>query len=294
MTLKQLEYFLKIAETGSFTKAAQMLNVSQPPLSYQIKLLEDELETALFIRDARGLKITEAGTYLQKEAKRILGDIDMVIEGIQKMNTEKNIELNIGTVSSINHDVLPDIIKKIENEISNVQINIFDGSSDRIQELVENKTVEIGIIREPFNHHQYKRKRIVLIDTPEGEGDYLVAVGREDLFPVRKGEEIRFDDLMTASLIIHRRFEEIITKICKEKGIKPHIISRNENIITSTDWAKHGLGIAIMPYSSALVIKDQTIIIKKIIDPVSYSNLYVIWNRDTELSETVRRIVDMF
>lgn len=294
MTLKQLEYFLKIAETGSFTKAAQSLNVSQPPLSYQIKLLEDELNVALFIRDARGLKITEAGLYMQKEAKKIMDAIETMEAGIKKINDDTRVELNIGTVSSINREVLPDIVMKIEQEVPNVQINIFDGSSERVQELVESGKVEIGIIREPFNHHQYNRKRIILIDTPEGEGDYLVAVGREDLFPTQTSDEITFENLMKIPLIMHRRFEDIINDICNEKKITPHVISRIDNIISSTDWAKHGVGVAIMPYSSAQVIKDQSVVIKKITEPVSYSNLYVIWDKNKTLSDAVKKIVDMF
>ena len=70
MTLKQLEYFLEIARMGSVSKAAQMLNISQPPLSMQLKALEDELGVPLFNRTKRGLEITPEGTLLQERAER--------------------------------------------------------------------------------------------------------------------------------------------------------------------------------------------------------------------------------
>ena len=72
MTLKQLTYFLKIAELGNLTKAAQALNISQPPLSYSLKQLETELGVQLFIRDSHNLKITSEGAYLQDKASQIL------------------------------------------------------------------------------------------------------------------------------------------------------------------------------------------------------------------------------
>lgn len=72
MTLKQLEYFLEIAKMGSVTRAAQSLNVSQPPVSLQLKLLEEELGSPLFIRDKRHLEITPAGTLLRERAQAIL------------------------------------------------------------------------------------------------------------------------------------------------------------------------------------------------------------------------------
>lgn len=293
LTIKQLYYFLKIAEAGSFTRASQILNVSQPPLSYQIKLLEEELETDLFIRNARTIELTEAGIYLQIEGKKILEQIDKLENVIKLMSKDKLETLNIGTVTSINHDVLPDIVKRLEEKSPNVQINIYDGSSDRIQQLVDDGKVEIGIIREPFNHSQYNRKKIKLIDMPDGEDDYMVAVGKQFMFENLEDANISFDALMEKTIILHRRFEDSVMSVCKERNIKPYIVSKNENIITSIDWVMHGLGVTIMPYSSANVIKNQSIIMKKIVDPILYSNLYVIWKKDYGLNDIARRVVDL-
>ena len=108
MTLKQLVYFLKITETGNLTKAAQILHMSQPPLSYQLKLLEDELGVELFVRDARNMHITNEGIYLQDKATQILSLLNKTADEIKKISTTGITNINIGTVTSINHNLLPE------------------------------------------------------------------------------------------------------------------------------------------------------------------------------------------
>ena len=79
MTLKQLEYFLAIAENGSITKAANTLRISQPPLSLQLKGLEDELGCQLFIRDKKNMIITPKGILLREKAREIMNKVDETI-----------------------------------------------------------------------------------------------------------------------------------------------------------------------------------------------------------------------
>ena len=107
MTLKQIVYFLKIAETGSLTKASHILHMSQPPLSYQLKLLEDELGVTLFIRDARNLHITNEGIYFQDKAIQIMSLLEKASGEIKNISSSAVINISIGTVTSMNHRLLP-------------------------------------------------------------------------------------------------------------------------------------------------------------------------------------------
>ncbi len=294
MTLKQLTYFLKIAETGNLTKAAQLLNISQPPLSYQLKLLEEELGVTLFTRDSRNLRITNEGIYLQNKTTQILALIQQTVDDLHDFSTIAPTIINIGTVSSVNHNMLPTIIKEYKQHYPHTVFNIHDGSSIRIMELLDNGIIDIGILREPFNHSLYSCQQIKMPDSSNDENDYFVVTGRREFFHDYSQGVIDFSDVVNLPLVIHRRFEESFLYTCMEKNVKPNIISRNDNIITSIEWTVNGLGCAIMPYSSSLLIDDDNVVIKKIIHPVSYANLYLVWSKNANLPLSLLEFINLF
>lgn len=101
MTLKQLEYFLAIAEAGHITAAAKNLNISQPPLSLQLKALEDEFGVQLFERDKRNLTITHEGLILQERAREIIRLVNETVRDLQNMGAEAKGTIHIGTIVSV-------------------------------------------------------------------------------------------------------------------------------------------------------------------------------------------------
>lgn len=297
MTLKQLSYFLKIAETGNLTKAAQLLHMSQPPLSYQLKALEEELGVELFVRDARNMHITNEGIYLQDKATQILSLIDKTSEEIRTLSTQGIININIGTVSSINHNLLPKIVNIYKKQHPNAIFNIHDGSSFRIMELLNNSMIDIGILREPFPKDLYSYLPIqVTAFTKEGGNDYFVVAGREDIFPnLQDASTIELKDIVDSPLIIHRRFEEIFLAKCLEISAKPHnIICRNDNIMSTIEWVDNGLGLGIMPYTSSLLITSPNIQVRKLVNPSFYSNLYMVWNQGRTLPKSLQEFMSLF
>lgn len=294
MTLKQLTYFLKIAELGNLTKAAQALNISQPPLSYSLKQLETELGVQLFIRDSHNLKITSEGAYLQDKASQILTLVQSTEENLKNFSAIAPITINIGAVSSVVHNMLPGIINTYRQNYPSVVLNIHDGSSIRIMELLDNGIIDIGIFREPFNRNLYCYKKIGLPQLSSKENDYFVAAGKRSFFTNTESSEIKLVDLAKLPLIIHRRFEDSFLHDCTMQNVTPHIICRNDNITTSIEWSENGFGVAVMPLSSSYLIHDKEILIKKITDPVSYSNIYLIWNKSRRLPLSVMEFISLF
>lgn len=286
MTLKQLTYFYKIAETKNLTKAAEQLNTTQPPLSYQLKTLEEELGVTLFIRDSRNLKITPEGKILRDRVAQILALIDKTYSDIKEYVANDVIHIRIGAVSSSNHNLLPNIIKQYKKEYPNVIFDIYDGSSIRIQELIDTSVIDFGIIREPFNKDIYPNRMIKIPGLIPPDGDYFVAVGCTEFFTNKYKNTISFNELSSIPLIVHRRFEQLILDSFNKNSLMPTIVSRNDNIVTSIEFLKEGLGVGIMPYSSAVLINNlDGLLIKKIVDPIIYSNLYIIHSKSYEPNE---------
>lgn len=298
MTLKQLTYFLKIAETGNLTKAAQLLHMSQPPLSYQLKTLEEELGVELFIRDARNMHITNEGLYLQDKAMHILALVDKTAEEIQKISNKGAISINVGTVSSVNHNLLPDVVSKYKLRHPHAVFNIYDGSSFRIIELLNNSVIDLGILREPFPKESYSYRKLDLgASIQDDKNDYFVVTGLPEQMPPasRDKDTAELDELTECPLILHRRFEDLFLTKCQEIHRKPrNIICRNDNIMSTIDWVCSGLGLGVMPYTSSLLITSPEISIKKIINPSFYSNLYLVWNQGKKLPHFLREFVELF
>ena len=104
---------------------------------------------------------------------------------------------------------------------------------------------------------------------------------------------ITLKELARHPLIMHRRFEELFLSECKDISVTPNIICRNDNIISSIEWAANGIGIGIMPYTSSLLITDDRLIVKKIVEPSFYSNLYLIWSKP-KLPSSLQEFINLF
>lgn len=149
MTLKQLEYFLAIAENGSITKAANTLRISQPPLSLQLKGLEEELGCRLFIRDKKNMLITQKGLLLRDKAREILNKVNEMVLLVQAAEEDPHATIRIGTISSICNRVLPGKILRLKNRFPNLDFVLQEGSTTSILDMLAAGTVEFGIVRSP-------------------------------------------------------------------------------------------------------------------------------------------------
>ena len=143
MELRHLRYFVAVAEEKSFNKAAERLFISQPPLSRQIKQLEEEIGVTLIDRDNRPLKLTEAGDFFYDHALQIIKKSDdLRAMTFRKGNFDNS--LSIGFVSSILYGILPKVIARFREVYPNIEIKLYELNSwQQTQSLVEGK-IDVG------------------------------------------------------------------------------------------------------------------------------------------------------
>lgn len=296
MDIRQLRYFVTIVEEGQITRAAKRLNISQPPLSNQLKLLEQELNVTLFERNSRNLTLTYEGQLLFEHAKRILKEYSLTLSEFDNLKSGFTGSLYIGTIGSSALSFLPKSIIEYQQLYPNINIQIFETATNLVLELLNDKTVELGIIREPFDHYKYD---YFYIDNAGiySEDDYFVAVGSKKWlsdFPQEQAS-IPFLDLEGKPLIIHRFYAEDTKRHAEEIGFIPKIVCTNENVVTSLLWAVQELGVAIVPQSSANLLRNivggNEMIVKKIIHPSISSNTALAWVRNTHLSPVANNFV---
>ncbi|MGI6005758.1 MAG: LysR family transcriptional regulator, partial [Christensenellales bacterium] len=245
MNLKQLKYFLAIAQERQITAAAKKLHISQPPLSYQLSLLERELGVTLVTRGPRGIQLTGAGELLKDRAEQILELASSAAREVAYYEKGMFGTLSIGTISSSGGVVPGRLMLDFTKNYPNVRFEIHEGNSFEVIEMLEKRIVDIGIVRTPFKHD--------MIDCRYAPLEPMMAVMPENYVCGRQPERIELSELKAYPLIIYRRFEALLHEVFSEAGIAPFICCKNDDARTTLAWAHAGLGIGIVPQSALLM-----------------------------------------
>ena len=298
MTLKQLEYFLQIARMGSVSKAAQVLNISQPPLSMQLKALEDELGTPLFNRTKHGLEITSSGLLLQERAEVILAFLQETTHDLQKSSNAKECTLRIGSIGSINNRLLPEIIARFCRDYPYVSFQVHEGRTDMVLKDLQDGVIDFGFVREPFNLSTFRSLPIHDPVLKNGESDYFAAIAQPHFFSsyytgANADNSIPLQDLQGKPLVLHQRYREMLVALCRKHGFTPHIICENGEIQSSLSWAQAGIGIAVAPFTSAALNKDPSLVIRRLEGVLLSPQVCLIWNPASKLSTEARAFMQM-
>lgn len=294
MDIRQLKYFLAVAEEGQITSAAKRLNISQPPLSQQLKALETELGVKLLIRNSRNVELTEAGIILRNKSEQILELVNATEKELKDLNKGLEGTLNIGTVGSSAITVLPEKIHEFHKKYPNINFQMWDGSSFRIMELLNNGIIEIGFVRAPFNSKLYNYIYIENNQLKNNTHDTMVTVAKTELYDDISKDTISLEELEDKPLIIHRRFENIISEACNKLGFNPKIICKNDDIISSLTWANAGIGIALVPRTSSTLMYNSNLEIKEITNPSIEAKSAIIWMKSRYLSTAASHFIEYF
>lgn len=147
MDLRHLNGFLAVAEELNFGRAAERLHISQPPLSRQIMELEEELGVALFVRGPKGVSITPAGRYLEKEAELLLGRVNLVKQRIGTIGSEGIRQVRIGFVASAMYSFLPDLIENYCRDIHSLSFEFVELASNAQAKALLSGQIDIGFVR---------------------------------------------------------------------------------------------------------------------------------------------------
>ena len=276
MDLKQLHYFMTIVNEQQITAAAKKLNMTQPPLSHQMKLLEKELGTQLFKRGAQYIELTEPGRLLARRAQQLLDMADNTIREIDELNQSLQGTLSIGTISSSGSILLSPGMQKFHREYSNVHFEIHDANTYQLIEELEKGIIEIGIVRTPFNTSPFNCQ---FLNT-----EPMAAVMTAELDWCPRQEKITVEELDKRPLIIYRRFQNLLQDVFDQKQIEPEIYCRNDDARTTILWANAGLGIGIAPLSAVELAAHDKLHIKIIDEPVLETHIAAVWRRNTNLS----------
>lgn len=277
LNLKQLEYFVAIAEEGQITAAARRLHISQPPLSYELAQLERELDTQLVRRGPRGVTLTEAGRLLYERAGRILAMATATAREVSSVGKGLTGTLSIATCGSVAGLVPSARLGELAAHHPHVTLEIHEGDVPSVIELVKGGIVEIGIVRTPFPTAEL-RCRYALAEP-------LVAVMPPAL---ERGDEmtVSLDQLADAPLICDRRGALVLPD-----GAAPFCLTEDDR--TTCAAAAAGLGIGLVPQTLLTVCDTGNCFIKTVTEKSLETRAAVIWKAGRALSPLAERAVSL-
>lgn len=158
MDIRLLKYFCTIAEEKSISRAANVLHITQPTLSRQLKDLEISLDTKLFYREQKEMHLTEAGIFLKNRAEEILYLTEQTEKDfIHQKAILFSGHISIGCVEADNSDTLAMMLEELISDYPQVTFNIFSGTSDNITDQLDKGLIDLAILLEPINTTKYKK-----------------------------------------------------------------------------------------------------------------------------------------
>lgn len=238
MDIKQLHYFCTIVQKGTISKAAKELHLTQPPLSYQMKLLEEELGTALFIRGSRAIQLTESGKLLYTRAQSILELMDATTKELEDLNLGKSGTLKMGVISSVMDELLHQWILPFSKQYPRIHYEITEANTYELIEELNQHLIEMAIVRSPFSSTQDLNIKAI-------KEEPFYALGKK----IEK-EHISLKELSTMPLLIYRRWKQIFDHHFQQMHLTPSYYCINDDARTCIQEAQLGLGIALLPKSA--------------------------------------------
>lgn len=286
MDFRTLQYFTVVAEELNFTRAAEKLKMSQPPLSNQIKQLEQDLGVQLFIRGKRHLKLTEAGNLLLKRSRQILELSDKTRQDLTSLGQELSGRIALGMVEGHAPFYAARWIAGFRREYPLIEYNLWNGSSDEVLDQLSRGIIDIAVIARPYDHEHLDGIFI-------GREPWCAFMSDENPLAKEYGDTIPLRELVGQPLIVPSRKSrrEAILRWFQGIGEEPFVLSRLSNYLDAIALAEADAGIALFPQTTRHEPHPH-VVSKVVVEPAKIAEYVLVWNKETPPRGAAKAFVD--
>ncbi|MFL9811878.1 LysR family transcriptional regulator [Stutzerimonas sp. VN223-3] len=264
MELRHLRYFVMVAEEKHFTRAAARLNMQQPPLSQQIRALEDELGFDLFKRHPKGVDLTTGGAVFLDEAKAILASVQAGSRRAARV--AKGVEGTLAisfTSSAAAHPLIPRIIRAFREQYPAVSITLDEGNAGRLTKRAMAGQLDVGILRAPVSRPDGIEFHRLLVE----ELLMVLPIGHPTL--ADHPEAIELQAIRDEPFILVRRpgapgMYANLLRACRAAGFEPHVAFEVERMLTNVSLVAAGEGVSVVP-ASMRDIHSESVVYRRIL-----------------------------
>jgi DNA-binding transcriptional LysR family regulator len=269
MELRHLRYFVAVAEEANFTAAARRLRVAQPALSQQIRHLEDEIGTPLFLRNQRPLRLSASGEVFLQSSRRILSEANQATRAAQRAAKGEVGRLTLGFVCLATSSILTKLVRDYRQKFPGIDLTLREMTpTSQVKALVSGE-IHLGYTRR-FDEIFHDR--------------YLVAV--PERHPLAKSKSVSLSQLETENFIIFKRpdtpsFYNQVFSACLKAGFSPTVVSEPDLLQTILILVDAEVGISIVP-SCVADMKHTGVTLLPLAERMEPNPVVLVWSKNEE------------
>jgi DNA-binding transcriptional LysR family regulator len=269
MELRQIRSFLSVAETLHFGRTAELIHLSQPALSLQIRALEEEVGVRLFERDRRKTTLTAAGLTFRDDAAGVVSQLDQAIRRARLAANGKLGLLRIGFISTAGREIVPNVVRQFRELNPEVEFSLRNILTAEQVQMLEAGSLDIGFLRLPIGGHS-----ALEVVTVHREPFVLVLPSSHAL---AKRKRVRLREVAGQDFVMYERahapgFHDLIFGILRDAGIVPNVSQTAGEIPTLISLVDSGMGITILP-ASAVKHSVASVVACEILDRIPMSEI---------------------
>ena len=288
MQIESLKVFCDLAETESFTKAAQINNITQSAVSQQISSLERQFKSLLIERSKKRFRLTREGQVLYEYSKQILNTFDSMTNRLQEIKDIVSGTIRVATIYSIGLHDLPPYLKKFLKAYPTVNVHVEYRRSNQVYEDVLSNIVDLGLVAYPS-----KDAKLEVVPLRK---DMLVLIAHPQ-HPLAKNKTLKLRDLSGQKFI---GFEpdiptrRAIDKILKDEDVNVNVVMEFDNIETVKRAVEIDAGVAIVPVGTVTQeVSKATLAAITIEDAQFYRPLAAIYKKNKVLSPAIKQFINV-
>lgn len=284
MELRTLHYFTVVAQELNITRAAEKLSMSQPPLSNQIKTLEEELGVQLFIRGKRHLELTEEGTLLLRRVVQIQELADKTRQEISSLREGMTGIIYLSMVEGRAPFLAAQWIAGFREKFPLVRYNLWNGSSDDVLDRLRKGLADLAIIAAPYDTEH-------LEGFPVGREPWAAMLHPDHPLAKEPGDTVLLSSLVGESLIVPSRKSRIesIRRWFGEIGAEPEILCEMSNYMDAVALTSQGVGVSIFPQTVG--VSNGLVVSKVVTQPARQVEYILVWNKGQAPSGLTREFI---
>lgn len=284
MDIRVLQYFLAVAREESITKAAEALRMTQPPLSRQLKDLEEELGKTLFIRGSKKVTLTEDGMLLRKRAEELVDLMEKTKAELAGSDKNINGEIYIGGGETDAISLFAQTAEKLQKKYPQIHYHIYSGDAEIVTEKLDKGLIDFGLLVGPADVSKYDYMRLPIHDT------WGVLMRRDS--PLAAKERICAEDLWDKPLIISQQASgnsEMMDWLQKDSG-KLNIVVTYNLIYNASLFVKKGVGYAIALDKIINTTGDSELCFRPLY-PTLEAGLCIVWKKHQVFSKASKEFL---
>ncbi|WP_134683798.1 cidABC operon transcriptional activator CidR [Brevibacillus migulae] len=282
MDIRHLQYFVEVARSKSFTKAAESLYITQPTISKMIRNLEEELGVTLLDRVGKKVELTDAGMIIYEQAQQITQAFQNLTDQLQDVISVKKGRIRMGLPPMVGASFFPEVIGKFREQYPGVAIELVENGAKKGEEEVRHGSLDLGVVvlptdEEEFHSFSFVKKVLKVIMHPS--------------HPLAQRAAVSLAELAEESFLLFREdfaLHDRVIEECISVGFRPHVVYESSQWDFIREMVAANLGIALLPETICEGMDPARIRVVSLVDPVIPWHLAMIWKKDRYLSFAAR------